>query len=284
MPPLLIRNSVYLECDFLKDIVLMQFDFKTLLIERPTDAILLLTLNRPAARNAINYTMMEELLFFWQTMHKNLKNIRCIIIIGKAPAFCAGADLKERLALNLSEWKSQHAILRKAMLSMLDCPIPIIAAVNGAAFGGGLELVLASDFAYAASTAIFSQSEVKIGIIPGALGTQHLPRAVGLNRAKELTFTGRSFSAEEACAWGLVNQICDEAILLKTVLTTAQHICDNAPLAIIAAKKTLNFTQNGISMGFDHELENYHAILTTKDREEGIRAFNEKRLPVFKGE
>src|SRR5207245_10961056 len=104
-------------------------------------------------------------------------------------AFCDGADLKERNHIDLATWRSQHAVLQQAMLAMMDCRIPIIAAVNGVAFGGGLELTLASDFAYAAHPAIFAQSETKLGIMPGAMGTQNLPRACGARRAKELAYT-----------------------------------------------------------------------------------------------
>src|SRR5262249_12895850 len=137
-------------------------------------------------------------------------------------AFCAGADLKERQQIDLVTWRQQHNVFQQAMLAMLDCSIPIIAAVNGVAFGGGLELTLAADFAYAATTATFAQSETKLGIMPGAMGTQNLPSACGLRRAKELCFTGQAFSAQQACEWGIINQLVEPDDLLPKVMSVAQ--------------------------------------------------------------
>jgi len=167
---------------------------------------------------------------------------------------------------------------------MLDCPVPIISAVNGAAFGGGLELVLASDFAYASTKAVFGQSEVKLGIMPGALGTQNLPRACGLKRAKELCFTGESFSAINAYEWGIINRVCEPEELMREVLASAEKISMNAPLAVREVKKALNMSQQlDIKSGYVFEVEAYNRLLPTQDREEGINAFNEKREPEFTG-
>jgi enoyl-CoA hydratase len=263
----------------------MNLNFETLQLEHYDNDILILTLNRPQVRNAINIDMMNELNQLWQLLRENPEKIKCIIITGAGNVFCAGADLKERKNITLTVWKDQLAVLRKAITTMLACPIPVISAVNGAAYGGGLEIMLASDFAYAANTAVFAQSEVKWGIMPGALGTQHLPRACGLRRAKELTFTGGSFTAQEALTWGIVNKICEPNQLLSDVLLTAHTICANAPLAIQQIKKSLNATQQlDIEAGYDFELKAYHRLLLTKDREEGIKAFNEKRKPLFIGE
>lgn len=258
--------------------------FKTLKVTTIDDYILNITLHRPERCNAINSEMMLELRQCWQMLYVDSKAWRCVIITGSGPAFCAGADLKERHGLDLATWQKQRAVLEQAMLAMLDCPLPVLAAVNGAAFGGGLELVLACDFAYAAETATFSQSEVKIGLIPGALGTQHLPRACGLKRAKELAFTGIQFTAIEAYEWGIINKVVSAPQLMKEVLATAQRICDNAPLAIRQVKKSLNMAELvDIKSGFNFELEAYQRLLNTHDREEGIKAFNEKRKPHFIG-
>ena len=206
------------------------------------------------------------------------------MITGAGNAFCAGADLKERRSIAIETWKAQHAVLVKSFEKMLACPIPIIAAVNGAAFGGGLEIILASDFAYAINTATFSQSEVKIGLIPGAFGTQHLPRVAGIKRAKELIFTGDVFNAAEALAWSIINKVVEPSELISTVLATAIKIADNAPLAIKAAKKAINATQEmSLTSGFNCELEAYYEALMSQDRQEGILAFNEKRKPHFTG-
>jgi enoyl-CoA hydratase len=262
----------------------MNFNFQTIKVDQSNPAILIVTLHRPEVRNAINSIMMTELSQLWGELLKDSKQVRCIILTGEGQAFSAGADLKERKELPLDRWKTQHAVLVDAIKTMLQCPWPIIAAVNGAAFGGGLELVLASDFSFASTHATFGQSEVKIGLIPGALGTQHLPRVVGLPRAKELIFTGRTISAKEALTWGIVNQLFEPDQLMNEVLKMAEAIAKNAPLAVKEAKKALNFTRDfGILQGYNKELECYHFVLETEDRMEGIRAFNEKRQPIFKG-
>lgn len=262
----------------------MNLQFETLHVKEYEKNTLLITLNRPNVRNAINLQMMKELFQLWQIIYKNPNKLRCVIVTGAGNAFCAGADLKERKNITIPAWKAQLRLLRKSIMKMLACPIPVISAVNGAAYGGGLEIILASDFAYAASTAVFAQSEVKWGIMPGALGTQHLPRACGLRRAKELIFTAQSFTAQEAFDWDIINKVCEPSHLLSDVLTTAQIICSNAPLAIQQVKKSLNATQQySIKTGYDFELKSYDCLLLTKDREEGIKAFNEKRKPFFIG-
>lgn len=258
---------------------------KVLNIEERDNHILLVTFDRPEVRNAINTAMISELRDLWQRIYQHPKSLRCIILTGNGKAFCAGADLKERDRMNMAELKAQRAVFEQAMLAMVDCPIPIIAAVNGSAFGGGLELLLASDFAYATTDATFSQSEVRVGLMPGAMGTQNLPRACGIKRAKELTFTGDVFSAQEAFEWGIVNKLSSPENLLNDVLATAKKIAENAPLAVRQAKKALNVSQHlDIKSGFAFELEAYNRVLASKDREEGIRAFNEKRKPVFMDE
>lgn len=263
----------------------MTLTFSTLKLDQITDFILRVTLNRPEYRNAINSQMMLDLRDLWTHVYAEQEQLRCIILTGSEKAFCAGADLKERKDLNTPVWLNQHAKLQQAMRAMLDCPVPIIAAVNGAAFGGGLELTLASDFAYAADTAIFAQSEVKLGIMPGAMGTQNLPRAAGLRRAKELTFSAQSFSAQQALEWGIINKICSSDTLNDEVLAVARKISENGPLAVREAKKALNFSQcTDPKAGFAFEIEAYSRLIPTKDRYEGISAFNEKRKPAFKGE
>ncbi len=264
----------------------MDIAFKTLKTETLEKYILLITLNRPEFRNAINHQMMLDLQQLWLDLYAHHKNIRCIILTGSGDkAFCAGADLKERNKIDIKTWQQQHAALEQAMIAMMDCPIPIIAAVNGAAFGGGLELMLACDFAYAANTATFAQSEVKLGIIPGAGGTQNLPRACGIQRAKELCLSAVTFSAEQAFKWGVVNKLCNPTQLLNETLSAAKIICENAPLAVQQAKKALNASQQtDLKTGYAFELEAYNHTLATKDREEGVSAFNEKRKPKFTGE
>ncbi len=259
---------------------------QTLEIENINPHVLLVKLYRPAVMNAINSVMMRELRELWTGLYREHEGIRCVILTGSGDkAFCAGADLKERHNLDLKTWRQQHTALQQAMLAMVDCPVPIIAAVNGVAFGGGLELALASDFIFAATTAKFAQSETKLGIVPGAMGTQNLPKACGLRRAKELCFTAAAFSAEEAYSWGIVNRLCAPKDLLPSVIEVASIIAENAPLAVRQAKKAMNMSQHlDLKSGYFYELEAYNFLLGTKDREEGINAFNEKRKAGFLGE
>ena len=256
---------------------------KTLKCDNPEPGILTVTLNRPEVRNAINSMMMADLLALWRQIERD-PVVRCVVLTGAGSAFCAGADLKERNGLSLTTWREHHVILEQAMTAMIACPVPIVAAVNGPAFGGGLELVLASDFAYAASDATFAMPETKIGIMPGAMGTQTLPRACGARRAKEICMTGESFTAEDAREWGIVNRMCDPDSLIDEVLAVARKIASNAPLAIRQLKRAVAAADDtDLKSGFRIELEAYNRLIPTADRIEGIRAFNEKRPPKFQG-
>ncbi len=183
-----------------------------------------------------------------------------------------------------AQWMAQHALFEQMIMAEMDCPVPIIAAINGAAYAGGFEMTLGCDFVYAANHARFALTEVTLGIMPGACGTQNLPRAVGLRRAKEIILTGTPISAEEAYEYGIVNKLCDGGDLLDDALATAQRICDNAPISIRQAKKSLNMSQNiDLKSGYMFELEAYNRMVTTEDRVEGILAYNEKRKANFKG-
>ena len=160
----------------------------------------------------------------------------------------------------------------------------IIAAVNGAAYAGGLELALACDFVYAAEHAKFALTEVSLGIMPGAGGTQNLPRAVGQRRAKEIILTGTPFAAADALTWGVANKVVPGARLLDEVRTVAARIAANAPISVKQAKKAIDkATELDRQTGYAFELEAYNRTVATEDRQEGITAFNEKRKPVYKG-
>jgi enoyl-CoA hydratase/carnithine racemase len=161
--------------------------------------------------------------------------------------------------------------------------MPVIAAVNGAAYAGGCEIALGCDFIYAMRSARFALTEVTIGIMPGAGGTQTLPRAVGLRRAKEILLTGRPFSAENGYEWGMVNRLC-EADVAKEAVETAAAIAANAPISIRQAKRSMHYGVNmSLADGMLFEIEAYNRMVPTDDRREGIASFNEKRKPVFKG-
>ena len=259
--------------------------YQTLALEQPAPQVLLIRLNRPEAANAINTQMGHDLLALFDALCAGPAAYRCLILTGAGDkAFCAGGDLKQRDGMSDAEWQEQHLVFERQLRAMLACPIPLIGAVNGAAYGGGCELALACDFVYAASTARFAQTEVRLGIMPGAGGTQTLPRAIGARRAREVLLTGRPFDAQQAFDWGLVNRLCAPAQLLPEALETAACIAANAPLATRQVKQAVNTgLQLDLASALQFEIEAYHRLVPTADRREGVRAFNEKRRPDFQG-
>lgn len=259
--------------------------FETLRTEFVEPHLLLVTLNRPEVRNAINTQMGRDLLALWTQLVADPGEARCVVLTGAGDkAFCSGGDLKERNNMPESVWRQQHELFERSYWTLMDVPIPIIAAINGAAYAGGLETALACDFCYAVSTARFALTEVTIGIMPGAGGTQNLPRAAGERRAKEIILTGRPFTAQEALEWGVVNRVVEPAQLMPATLETARAIAGNAPLSVRQAKKSIHYgLQMEIKTAFRFEVEAYNHLVNTEDRLEGIRAFNEKRKPNFKG-
>lgn len=263
----------------------MRTDFETIHVERVDDHILVVTLDRPEAANAKNTAMGLEQKGLFEGLYVDTEDVRCVIITGRGQkAFCAGGDLKERKGMTDEAWKQQHAIFEQGVLALRACPVPVIAAVNGAAYGGGCEMALTCDFAYASTNARFALTEVTLGIMPGAMGTQNLPHAVGERRAKEIIFTGKPFNAEEALAWGLVNKVCAPDRLLEETLETAGRIAANAPQSIMRAKRSVSVaSQIDRYNGFQFELEAYNRLVPLEDRQEGINAFNEKRKPEYKG-
>lgn len=263
----------------------MANSYQTLLVEMPKPGLLRVTLNRPAAANAFNTRMMQELSDVWTGLAAAPGGTRCVVLTGAGErAFCAGADLKERNGMTDEAWFAQHAIIEREQELLLTCPVPVLAAVNGAAFAGGLELMLACDFAYAAKGARFALTEATLGLMPGAGGTQTLSRAAGERRAKEVILAGKPFSAEEALAWGLVNRICEPGRLLAEATETADAIAGNAPLAVRQAKQAIHGgLQLPLDQGMRFEIACYEKLVNTADRREGIAAFNEKRKPRFAG-
>ncbi len=263
----------------------MRADFETIAVSRHDDHILLVTLNRPEVSNAMNTRMGLDLMELFETLSIDLEGLRAAIITGSGKkAFCAGGDLKERNGMTDESWRSQHAIFERMVRAIMGCPIPLLAAVNGAAYAGGCEIAAASDFVYAATNARFALTEVTLGIMPGAGGTQNLARAVGERRAKEIILSGLPFTAEEAEAWGLVNRVVEPSELLETTIGIAQRIAANGPLAVRQAKQAIHRgMQMSLSDGLAFEIEAYNRLVSTEDRREGVLAFNEKRKPVFRG-
>ena len=263
----------------------MEQKHKTVKVEELTNHILLITLNRPEASNAFNTLMAEELTELFEDLTLNPNDRRVLILTGSGDrAFCAGGDLKERNGMTDAQWVKQHLVYEKMARTIIECPIPTIGAINGAAYGGGCELVAMLDFVYISENAKFAQTEVKLGIIPGAGGTQTLARAVGERRAKEIILTGKTFNAIQASEWGLANAVFPISELIPAALETAKLIAKNAPIAVRQAKQSIHKgLQMSLSDGMSFEIEAYNRTVPTKDRSEGVAAFNEKRPPNFKG-
>jgi enoyl-CoA hydratase len=199
-------------------------------------------------------------------------------------AFCAGGDLKERKGMTDEAWTRQHVIFERMVRALMACPIPIAAAVNGAAYAGGCEIALTADFIYASDQARFALTEVTLGIMPGAGATQNLARAIGERRAKEIILTGRPFTVAQAEAWGMVNRVFPAAELMRETLATAATIARNAPISVRQAKQAIGRGMNmSVWDGLAFEIEAYNRMVPTDDRREGVLAFNEKRPPQFKG-
>lgn len=258
---------------------------ETLKLETIGKHILQVTLNRPEAANAFNTQMAWDILNVFEHLSVDTADTRVVIVTGSGErAFCAGGDLKERNGMSNEAWYQQHLVYERMARAVLACPLPTIGAINGAAYGGGCELACALDFIFVADNARFAQTEVKLGIIPGAGGTQTLSRAVGARRAKELILTGRTFTAQEAVQWGMANDILPQAELLPKAIATAESIAANAPVAVRQALQAITKgTQLSLNDGLAFEIEAYNRTVTTQDRLEGVLAFNEKRTPDFKG-
>ncbi|MBM3366787.1 MAG: enoyl-CoA hydratase [Gammaproteobacteria bacterium] len=259
--------------------------YHTLKVEPRGEHVLLVTLNRPEAMNALNTQMGHDQVDLWRRITESPGEVRCVVLTGAGErAFCAGADLKERDGMAVDTWRTQHELFERAFAGLVECPVPVIAAVNGHAHGGGLEMALCCDFIFAAQGARLSLPEVSRGLMPGGMGTQNLARAIGERRAKELVLSARALTAEEALAWGLANRICAPAKLVEEALAMAEAIAGNGPLAVRQAKKSIHY---GLGMdlltGYRFEIEAYNRLIDTADRHEGVKAFVEKRKPRFTG-
>jgi enoyl-CoA hydratase len=259
--------------------------YRTLAIEEAGQGILIVRFNRPEVLNAINTEMLHELWRFFGPLAFTPGDLRAIILTGTGErAFCAGGDLKERKGMSDADWRLQHAIVEESAYAVLNAAVPIIAAVNGLAYGGGCELALCCDLIYAADTARFALPEALRGIMPGGGGTQNLPRAVGERRAKELMFTGSAFTAEEARDWGMVNAVVPSEELMDEALRVATQIANAAPISVRQIKKAVHQgLQVDLTSGLLLEVQAYERVIGSEDRREGVLAFNEKRPPVFRG-
>ncbi len=259
--------------------------YRHLLVERSADAhVVTVVLNRPEQMNALNTAMGEDLLTCFEALHRD-SDVRAVVLTGAGDrAFCAGGDLKERNEMTDEAWRAQHVIFEQAAWRILRCPVPVIAAVEGYALAGGCELAVLADFIVAGETAVFGVPETTLGIFPGIGGTLLLPRILGAPLAKELIFTGRRMGVEEARAAGLVNHVVPRGQARARATEIAATIAANAPIAVRQAKKAIMYgLETDLDTAMVLAIEAYNATVVTEDRLEGVRAFNEKRRPVFKG-
>lgn len=250
-------------------------------VEHLEEGIHVLTLNRPAQRNALSSALAEALTEAVQTAGETA---RCVVITGRGPAFCAGADLKERATLTKAASRAHNRRLFGAFEAVARCPVPVVCAMHGAALGGGLELALAADIRIADATTRLGLPEVGLGIIPGAGGTQRLGRIVGSAWARALLLTGRTLDADEARRIHLVHEVVPAGEDRERAIAWAQEIARKAPLAVRAVKEILRVREEDpLGEGFALEREMLFRLFQTEDRDEGLRAFVEKRPPRFHG-
>lgn len=259
----------------------MENSENSVLIER-NGRVGIITINRPQVRNALNFETWKYLTAAFAELEA-APEIRVIVVTGAGDkAFVAGADLnalKERSAV-----ATFYGELPAALAKVEKSRKPLIAAINGFALGGGLELALACDIRIASDKAKFGQTEINVGIIPGYGGTQRLPRLVGLSLAKEMIFTGKIIGAAEAEKIGLVSRVVPAAELMNTVMTLANEIAEKSPLIIQIAKQAINYgVDSNLQTALQLELLSQSLVFATNDHSEGIAAFLEKRPPVFTG-
>ncbi len=248
------------------------------------ESIGVLTFNRPQALNAANPKMIGE-LFTWAQEAAKDKTLRVVILTGSGDkAFIAGADIKEMNSFSPEQGRIFSENGHRALSAVLTLPVPVIAAVNGFALGGGCEIAMAGDFILASEKASFGLPEVTLGLIPGFGGTQRLPQFVGTARAAEMIFSGRRYSAQEALQFGLVNSVYPAAELMPAAKKLAGEIASRGPMAVTATKRILLETAHlSLKDGLVLEQKAFASMFATQDQKEGTQAFIDKRPAQFKG-
>lgn len=253
----------------------------SLLSESPSPGVMLVRLNRPEVRNALNLQLRRDLAALFAKLSQD-EAVRCIVLTGTEKAFCAGADLNEYVDATTID-----VLLRDMHLlwgAIAECPKPVIAAVNGYALGGGCELAMHADIIVAGKSATLGQPEVRIGLMPGAGGTQRLTRAIGKFRAMRLLLTGQSITAAEAFAMGLVSAVVPDGEVLPDALKLAGTVAALPPLAVRQIKElVVESMNNTLESGLRLERKAFQLLFSSADKTEGIRAFLEKRKPEFRG-
>ncbi|WP_313802378.1 enoyl-CoA hydratase-related protein [Cytobacillus sp.] len=240
-----------------------------------------ITLNRTKVLNAINRQMVSEILSAMEGFEEN-EHIRVIVLSGNGRAFAAGADIDEMATDEAIDFEVRNQFKDWDRLAMIKKPI--IGAVQGYALGGGFELALCCDLLFAADDAEFGFPEVNLGVMPGAGGTQRLTKLVGKTKAMEWLFTGRRISAREALHFGIINRLVSKEVLMEETLKFAAEIANQAPLSIRLIKESvLKAVDVSLDVGMHFERKNFYLLFSTEDQKEGMRAFQEKRKPNFKG-
>ena len=252
-----------------------------ILVEKPQAHVALIRLNRPEVKNALNIRARELLAEHFTTLGAD-DDVRCIVLTGNDDVFAAGADIKQ-----MADAGAVEMMLRKTHLLWLavsDCPKPVISAVNGYALGGGCELAMHTDIIIAGESAMFGQPEVRVGIMPGAGGTQRLTRAVGKFKAMKMLMTGRPVTAAEADAMGLVSEVVPDAEVLSRALEMAGQIAALPPLAVQQIKEVAIAGQDAsLETGLMLERKAFQILFDSYDQKEGMKAFIDKRKPEFEG-
>lgn len=256
-----------------------------------SNGVALVTLRRPAARNALSTELARQLTCILEEISQgccpstaSAAPIRAVVLTGEGSAFCAGADLKERQSMSDQEWEDQHRVFQGAAMALHSIPVPTIAAVNGHAFGGGLELVCLTDWSIVASDGRFRFPEVHLGIFPGLGATVTLPRLVGPVYARRYILTADTFTAEEGYRMGLFAKIVEDGpAAVKAALDDAAKVAQNGPQAVQYAKKSLRECSELIDFtkAWNHSLDLYGTCFRSEERIEGIRAYGEKRPPKY---
>lgn len=264
----------------------MAFEYSTLKIDHKDKGVWVLTINRPESLNALNSQVLAEIGdFVRQLGEMDFESVRCLIITGAGEkAFVAGADIKEMSDMS----PAQSLVFAERGQSVFQelnlLKIPVVAAVNGFALGGGFELALACDFIVCSENAKFGLPEVSLGLIPGFGGTQRLASAVGLRKARELIYSGDVVAAQEAKALGIVSEVAPAAELMNVVMKKVNMILTRAPIAIFESKRAINSGYDQpIDQGLKTEAEHFSQLFNSEDTREGLTAFLQKRKPLFKG-
>jgi len=261
----------------------MPMELKNVIYEK-SEGIAIITINRPDALNALNAETIDEILQCLEDIAKD-DNVRAVILTGAGPkAFCAGADIKAMKGMTALDARKLSQMGYKLCKAIENLEKPVIAAINGYALGGGLEVAMACDLRIASEKARMGQTEINIGLIPGWGGTQRLPRLVGKTLAKEMVFTGKMIDAQTAYQRGLVNKVVPPEQLMDAAKEMAKELASKAPVALKLSKMLIN---HGLETDLDTALvlerEAFGVVASTEDLQEGVSAFLEKRKPVFKG-